>query len=116
VDGIDLEVIYVNRIHYQARNGTQISVTNTTDEVMPTLNILFERAFLDNFIDLSSIPNISEINENAYIVTFSDIQPHETQIIALESRGKFAGFHQGTITASTGDQEVSVTLEVFIFP
>jgi hypothetical protein len=115
-NGIDLEVHYTNRVLFQGLDGTEIQVRNATDAVIPILTITVEKAFLENYSDISFAPNVDKINDEAYFFELLDVQPNETRIVTYDSRGKIAGSHSGTVTASYEAGDASVTVETFIIP
>lgn len=114
--GITLEVEYSNRVHFQGLDGTEIRVQNTSDQAIPVLTVSIEKAFLDNYSDISFTPDVDAITDEAYIIRLEDVQPGEARIVTYDSKGKIAGQHHGTVTATTGEASTSVTLDIFIFP
>jgi hypothetical protein len=115
-NGIELEIHYANRVLFQGLDGTEIHVRNATETVIPALTISIEKAFLDNYSDIAFTPDVEEINDVAYILELSDVQPSETRIVTYDSRGKIIGAHRGTVTASYEGDGPSVILETFIIP
>jgi hypothetical protein len=122
-NGITLNIQYSNRVHFQGLDGTEIHVQNTRSQPIPLLTVSIEKAFLDNYSDISFIPDVDEITDEAYFIRLEDVQPGETRVVTYDSKGKLVGSHQGTITAAASDGDdtpvsasTAVILEVFIFP
>ena len=89
---------------------------NTSDQAIPVLTVSIEKAFLDNYSDISFTPDVDAITDEAYIIRLEDVPPGEARIVTYDSKGKIAGQHHGTVTATTGEASTSVTLDIFIFP
>jgi hypothetical protein len=115
-NGIELEVHYSNRIHFQGLDGTEIRIRNTTGNVISSLTVAIDKAFLDNFSDLAFTPEVTQITEAAYLVELSEVQPGETRIVTYDSRGKIAGSHLGNVTVVSADNGPTVVLETLIIP
>jgi hypothetical protein len=114
--GIEINVHYPNRIHFQGLDGTEIAIRNTTENVIPLVTVSVEKAFLDAYSDVTFTPDVDRITEEVYMIDLTDIPSGETRYITIDSRGKIAGSHRGFVTASADDIGPSVTLETFIFP
>jgi hypothetical protein len=115
-NGIELTVMYTNRVHFHAQSTTRILVRNTQTEVMPAIQVAIDRSLLDNYAELTFMPGVAEITASEFVIQLTGIPPGETRVILLNSRGKIPGFHQGMVTASAGEEQITVKLEVFIFP
>lgn len=116
LDNVELTVTYSSRAHVRKYETLNISVRNRSREVMPVVNVSLDRAFLNNYTNLSFTPAPHEINSEAYEVQLHDIPPGGIQIITLSHEGQVSGAHSGTVTATVGDGSVSVPVDVFIFP
>jgi hypothetical protein len=120
--GLSLHVDYANRVLYQDTDGTEIRVQNTSDQPYPMLTVAIEKQFLDNYSDISFMPEIDEITNDAYFIRFEDVQPGETHIVKFDSKGKVAGQHRGMIIVNAGGEDEpviassAVTLETLIIP
>lgn len=115
-NGLEMEVTYSNRVLFQGLDGSDISVTNTTNDLIPTLTVTIETAFLDNFSDVDFAVSVTDVTDNVYIIELTDVQPGETRRVSYESRGAVAGSHRGIINAFAGASNVSVTVESLIIP
>jgi hypothetical protein len=115
-DSLDVMVSYSNRINLQSFVEMEIAILNTSNEALSRVNVSIEKAFLDNFSEISFLVDISEITDEAYMIELLDLEPKETQIIRFSSRGTVFGSHQGIIMVSTGEDAVSILVETLIFP
>jgi hypothetical protein len=115
-NSIEVSVSYSNRINLQSFDEMEISIRNTSNEAISSLTVSIEKAFLDNFSEISFLVDISEISDEAYVIELLDLEPKEAKIIRFSSRGTVFGSHQGIITVSTGEDAVRILIETFIFP
>jgi hypothetical protein len=113
---LDVAITYSNHVNFQSTEISEISVTNTGDVAIPILTVAIEKAYLDNFSDKSFTPPIREITEGAYVIELADLQAGETRYITYDSRGATIGSHRGMVRFSSGEDEVSLTIETLIFP
>jgi hypothetical protein len=114
--GLELEVQYSDRILFQGLDGTEIAIRNTSDQVLETVTLSIDKAFLTAYSDIAFSPDVDVITDEAYIIELTNLQPGQTQFVTIDSRGKLIGRHRGIIRATVNELSVSVTLDVFIIP
>lgn len=113
---LELTVQYSNRILFQGLDGTEIAIHNNGDQRLERVTLSIDKAYLDAYSDISFSPDVTRITGDAYIIELLNVQPGQTQVVTMDSRGKLVGSHQGMIDVTAGAQSVSLMLDVFIIP
>ena len=114
---VDVSVTYPTRFRYKQINTIDVAITNTSDSMLDSVLVQFERPYIDRFSDVTFTPDVKTITEPYYEVELTDIPPGETQHINVMIQAEDYGRHSGviTITPSTGDS-LFVNLRTLSWP
>ncbi|HSL43670.1 MAG TPA: hypothetical protein VK897_09580 [Anaerolineales bacterium] len=114
---LQMHVEYPTRFRYKLIDSITVSLFNASNQVIPTVNVHFDRPYIERFSTVTFSPSIKTITENAYIVEVTDLQPHETRAISVTVQAEKYGKHGGTIWAAPeGSEGLRVQVDTITFP
>ena len=113
---LELEVEYPSRFRYRTDNLITVSVTNRTDQALDSISVRFDQSYVSNFANVTFQPSVETIADNTYVVALTDVAPGETRSVVVEVQAESYWRHEGTISASAGEDSVSVSVATFVFP
>lgn len=119
IDGVNVNM----QIEYPAmtRNGLptkfQISLLNKSAQDLTMLRAIIDRSYLKNFNGVRSTPEIKEINNDNYVITFPNIPAGETRRLLIDLQPQRIGRHKGTIIISDGESDIiDLSMHTVILP
>ncbi len=116
-DNVELRVEYSTRYRYYMDVPAYVFVTNTSDAALPVITVRFDRAFVDNFIEIQFTPDTNAVTERWYEVDLEDVQAGETRMIRVDLQADDYGTQRGTVAVAVGETAVAdVQLDSFIYP
>ena len=114
---VSLSVDYASRYRYGMQETMAVAVTNLASQSPVTITVAFDRAYLQNFSQLSFLPDASQSTDETYVVDLTNMEEGETRLVTLEMKGDQYWTHDGTVSASiSGHEPVSVAVRTTIFP
>ena len=64
---LQMHVEYPTRFRYKLIDSIRVSLFNTSNQVIPSVNVHFDRAYIDQFSTVTFSPAIKEITETEYV-------------------------------------------------
>jgi hypothetical protein len=114
---VALQVEYASLHQYRMREEMMVTVTNLSQQSPITINISFERGFIDHFTEITFVPDIETVSTDGFDVQLSEVASGETRMVYVELKGQQLWRRTGVISASIdGGQPVSVTVRTWILP
>lgn len=114
---LEMQVDYPTRFRYKMIDSVTVSLSNSSAEPISTVEIGFDRSYVEGFSTVTFTPAAHQITDTAYVVEVADLQPGETRIISVEIQAEKYGRHQGAITATAENAEaLRVVIKTFTFP
>jgi len=114
---LDTSVEYPTRFRYKMIDEVIVSLSNVSDQAIPSVLVNFNRRYIDGFSTVTFTPSIHSITDSDYIVEVIDLQPGETRVISVTLQAEKYGMHRGTISAGPDEaEEVAVSIDTFTFP
>lgn len=108
-----LSVDYPSRLRYEQLSPLVLLVSNASAQVLDTLTVHFDPAYLSQFSQIEMVPSA----DRPWEVELLDVKPGETRRISMELQGDRYGRHSGTVSAGAQNVDsVSVRISSFIFP
>lgn len=112
-DAFQVRVRYAKRYRYKEMNPLDVYVTNTSSQVIDTVTVVFESAFVLWFASVSFTPSPAE----AFEIELAGLRPDETRLVRAELESERYGRHDGEISVSDGAADtVRVRLSTVILP
>jgi hypothetical protein len=112
-----IEVEYPTRFRYKMINPIRVSVKNVSTQPLATVQVNFDRAYIDSFSGVSFTPDVALITDAVYVLELTDLQPQETQMLTVEIQANKYWRQRGAVTAvPENDESVTVSLDTFVFP
>lgn len=110
-------VEYPTRFRYKMIDPIQVAVQNSSAQPLATVEVNFERAYIDRFSNVFIKPDVAYITDAVYVWKLRDLQPQETRVITIEIQAAAYWRHEGTVTAVADNGEsVTVSVATFVFP
>lgn len=114
---LELRVEHPTRFRYKMIDEVTVSLTNSSSQAFPTLQVAFDRQYIEGFSTVTFTPAVSHITDEAYVVELTDLQPGETRMVAASIQAETYGNHSGVITVTPENGEaLQVTVGTFTFP
>lgn len=114
---LQMHVEYPTRFRYKMIDSIEVLLFNASDQVIPTVNVHFDRAYIEQFSTVTFTPSIKTISEDVYLVEMTDLQPQETRVISITIQAEEYGKHSGTISAAPeGSEGLQVQVDTITFP
>jgi hypothetical protein len=112
-----MRITYNSRSRHRLSTVIKVYITNQTDAPLSNLNARFDRGYMDGFEWVSFLPTVTEVTDDAYIITLETIPAGETHAITVDLKAKHIGLFAGLVTVEgDGIEPVSIRLESFTFP
>lgn len=113
----EMQVEYPTRFRYKQVNPVEVSLRNTSSQIIPALTVSFDHFYISKFSETQFTPQVKEVIENSYKVELNYIQPGETRRVSVSLQGEHYGRHNGSITAETErGSRADVNISTIIFP
>lgn len=114
---LEMHVKFPTRFRYKMIDSITVFLHNTSDQPLKTVNITFDRSYIQGFSTVTFTPSVKQITGAGYIVELSDLQPGETRFIFVSIQAEKYGNHQGVISAKpdSGDG-IQTSINTFTFP
>ncbi len=109
---LDVVVNYPERFRYRQVQPLHLSVRNRSAQLLDTVNIAFDTAYISRFSSVRFEPPVKK----AYAVELTDVKPNETRFVSVELWGQDYGIHHGAITVRARSDSVIVRIRTFVFP
>lgn len=114
---LEMQVTYPTRLRYKMIDAVAISLTNTSAQTIPTLQIEIDRSYVEGFSEVTFTPAIDQITGTVYIMELTDLQPGDTRVVSFAIQAEKYGKHQGAITVTPESEEaLRVLIETLTFP
>lgn len=114
---LEMRVEYPTRFRYKMIDSIRVSLFNKSDQPLATVQVGFDRAYIEGFSTVTFTPSVKHITDSFYFVEVNDLQPGETRIISVTIQAEKYGKHQGTITADPENSDaLEVSIATFTFP
>lgn len=114
---LEMRVEYPTRFRYKMLDSVTVALFNASEQSFPTVELRFDRAYIEAFSTVTFTPSVKSITEEDYIVEVTDLQPQETRIISVTVQAEKYGKHSGAITAAAENaEELRVLIDTLTFP
>jgi hypothetical protein len=114
---LELHVEYPTRFRYKMIDTVMVSFTNVSARTLSSVQVEFERAYVEKFSTVAFTPSVKHVTDAAYIVEVNELLPGETRIISVTIQAEKFGRHAGSITATYDNAErLQVSIDTFAFP
>ncbi|HSI73890.1 MAG TPA: hypothetical protein VK934_12005 [Fimbriimonas sp.] len=115
-NGLTLVVRYPVKLRHRTIEPMQLSVRNDSHSVREKIELKVNREFIQRFRDASFNPNITEVDEQSYIVEFLDVMPGELRTLEIDLEAATAGTLTAHCSAKAGESEVGTDVSTWIYP
>lgn len=114
---LEMRVEYPTRFRYKMIDTVSVSLTNISAQPINTLEVSFDRTYIEAFSTVTFTPAIEQITETVYLLKVTDLQPGETRVVSVTIQAEGYGMHEGAITvAPESGEAIRVLIETFTFP
>jgi hypothetical protein len=118
--GLSVEVRYLTRTRFSLPVTLHIVVENRTEAPLTGLTVSIDRAYLEGFRSVQSMPDVMRTTPDSLEIDLADLAPGEAQVIEASMNAVRIGSHRGEITVraeiegSEGAAEVAI--ETLVLP
>ena len=114
---LEMHVRFPARFRYKMIDSITVSVRNASNQPITSVNITFDRAYIESFSTVTFIPSVKQVTETVYIVELTNLRPGEVQVVSLSVQAEKYGNHQGVITVKPdGEEGLQARLTTLTFP
>lgn len=110
-DSLDVSITYPSTFRYKMIENVNITVENTSGQSLPTIRVLVDSAYIDQFSTVKFTPSVQTVTGDHYIVELQDIAPGEARVVTIEIQAENYGQHEGEVRLE-GEGIDPVTLEL----
>lgn len=114
--GVDLEVSYPSKLRYKTVGVIEAKVVNNGETALESLKVSFDRSYLDGFSSLQFTPSVSNLTDQAYEVTLSNVAPGEVRLVSVQVQAEKYWRHRGYIEVDAGNGAARLDLSTLNFP
>jgi hypothetical protein len=111
-----LQVTYPSRFRFKTVDALEVQVRNVAGEALQTVNVRFDRSYVDSFSGVQFTPSVSTISEDAYEVTLSDLRPGEVNVVSVAVQAEQYWRHQGFVEAQAGSATTRAEVSTLVYP
>jgi hypothetical protein len=114
---VAISVTFPTRTHYGVEEIMEVRVTNTSDQTIPSLRILFDADYFSKFSQLSFVPEVDQVTDTSYEIELTDVLPDETRLLTVDYAAQAMGNYPGYVEAAAeGLESARATINTFVFP
>jgi len=114
---LEMQVKFPTRFRYKMIDTVAVSLHNSSDRSLKTVNVTFDRSYIEAFSTVTFTPSVKQIAEAVYVVELSDLQPGETRHIQISIQAEKYGGHAGVVTAKAESVDpIQASINTFTFP
>lgn len=114
---LEMHVRFPARFRYKMIDSITVSVRNASNQPITSVDITFDRAYIESFSTVTFIPSVKQVTETVYIVELTNLQPGEVQVVSLSVQAEKYGNHQGVITVKPdGEEGLQARITTLTFP
>lgn len=114
---IEVRVEYPTRFRYKLIHPITVSLHNASEQSFGTVQVGFEREYVESFSVVTFTPTIRHITDTFYYVEINDLGPGETRIVIATVQADQFGNHSGKITVTPDNaEELEMSISTFSFP
>jgi hypothetical protein len=114
---VALHVEYPSRYRHGRTNPLRITVTNRSPQPLAHLTVAVSRDYVERFSEVAAVPEITAIDEAAFLIEFEEIPPGAERRVLLELRAWEHGYHRATVWVNVdGVPNAETFFTTIVFP
>ncbi len=111
-----LSVDYPRVLRYLRPVGMNLNVSNIGDGTISGATLTLDSDYFRAYTGLTIMPAESAIDADGILIELADIAPGGTQAVRIELRAAEYWYHSGPVTATAGEETVTVDLGTLVLP
>ncbi|MFI5241664.1 MAG: hypothetical protein ACHQRL_01545 [Gemmatimonadales bacterium] len=109
---LGVTVSYPERLRYRQTERLEIAVTNRSSNLVDSVSVSVDTAYLSRFMDVRVTPEPSA----AYEVRLARIAPGETRLVVADVTGNRYWRHPASLGVAMGGERATVHFSSLVFP